>query len=455
MVSQQLVAYIRTQLQTGVSKESLTNALAQSGYQPNDIEEGFRLATQPPQGLIARTPLTAGKSHSLLFFIFLPLLVLLILGSGGYAYYAYVYNAPDKVVTRMVKKMDSLNTTVYSTDLTLSAKTEEIVLPSLPTENVNESTGSGFPKRSLGPVEINVMLKVNGAADFSDNQRSRGYYGANIDANARASGTNFGVTLALESIYSGDDLYVQFTQFPGMGFLDADMFLNQWVRINVKELAKESGRQEGDKSLSKEDQEKIKALFQNAKLFIITRTLPSEKIARVDTYHYEFMIDKAVLQDIVEQLFALFDEKLDKGEFGVKDAKEEVYKGLQEFFDAVVLDKGQLWIGRSDNYLYKVSLGASINKSEKMPISGTLSFSTTLKDHNKPVSVVAPSQYKKLEDIIGPLMGSYPITLPKGDGTEQQNPLVTPYERSVLGTQAPSLESMPILILLEMFHTQD
>ena len=87
-----------------------------------------------------------------------------------------------------------------------------------------------------------------------------------------------------------------------------------------------------------------------------------------------------------------------------KAAEEELMKGLDEFFEKTGEITAELWIGKKDNYLYKIKIEKELDLNkfdEKETGKVNIKIDMEFSDFNKPVKIESPESYKSLEDIFG------------------------------------------------------
>src|SRR3989344_1383186 len=93
MTNQQMLDYIKQQLQQGVNNEAIKTSLIANGWQSADIEEAFRLiATQGQlsQSDIAQQP----KSFNKTILLTITVIGVLVIGGGAIGYFAFIRNSP-------------------------------------------------------------------------------------------------------------------------------------------------------------------------------------------------------------------------------------------------------------------------------------------------------------------------------------------------------------------------
>lgn len=364
MINQQLLDYIKQQLQQDIDREKINNSLLANGWQTSDIKEAFD-SIMPSNQSVQPTPLTSsapqsfstlspqpqnGMSKILLATILI--VGVFVFGGGAFTYFNY-FQSPDKIVQKMIAKLTEIKSLEYSGEI----KTEV---------NAGDLLGGGNLLQPAQPVlnnkTSNFSINFSGVSDTNDLNNPKGSFSFNINTDALGQ-ENF--TLGLEIRTIDKIVYAKLSNLPNLGFFDLTAVSNQWIKIDTEALKKQFGLEKIEEQLeelqkkqelSPEQIEKLKTAVQQHKVFRITENFASEKIEGVYTYHYKFTIDK-----------------------------EE--------------------IGKKDFLPYKISLSSVIKETEKSKTSGKVSFALLFKNFNKPVQIEIPTPVKTLEEILGGLFG--------------------------------------------------
>ena len=415
MINQQLLDYIKQQIQQGTDREKINNSLMANGWQASDIKEAFdsimpsNQPVQPippassiPQPFSTFSPQSQnGMSKKLLAVILI--IGVLVVGGGAFAYFNY-FQSPEKIVQKMIAKLTEIKSLEYSGEIQTEVNTRDLL-------------GGGNLLQPTQPVSnkkpSNFSINFNGVSDTNDLNNPKGSFSFNINTDALGQ-ENF--TLGLEMRTIDKIVYVKLSNLPNLGFFDLTAVANQWIKIDTEALKKQFGLEKIEEQLkeaqkkqelSPEQIEKLKTAVQQHKVFKITDSLAGEKIEGVNTYHYKFTIDK----EEIKKLFADISQ--------ITQDKTLTEKELAEFdksFEAVELPEGEIWIGKKDLLPYKISLSSVIKETDQSKTSGKVSFILLFKNFNKPVQIEIPAPVKTLEEILGGLFGGL-----SGAGLQQPN----------------------------------
>lgn len=404
MINQQLLDYIKQQLQQGTDREKINNSLMANGWQVSDIKEAFdsiipsNQPVQPtspnistPQSFSTFSPQPQnGMSKKLLAVILI--VGVLIVGGGAFAYFNY-FQSPEKIVQKMITKLTEIKSLEYSGEI----KTEV---------NAGDLLGGGNLLQPTQPVSnnktSNFSVNFNGVSDTNDLNNPKGSFSFNINTDALGQ-ENF--TLGLEVRTIDKIVYVKLSNLLNLGFFDLTAVSNQWIKVDTEALKKQFGLEKIEEQLkeaqkkqelSPEQIEKLKTAVQQHKVFKITESLAGEKIEGVDTYHYKFTIDKEEIKKLLTDISQITQDKT---------LTEKELADFDESFKAIELPEGEIWIGKKDFLPYKISLSSVIKETEKSKTSGKVSFTLLFKNFNKPVQIEIPAPVKTLEEILGGLFG--------------------------------------------------
>lgn len=404
MINQQLLDYIKQQLQQGIDREKINTSLLANGWQTSDIKEAFDsiipsnqsaqpnpLTSSAPQSFSTFSPQPQnGMSKTLLATILI--VGVFVLGGGAFAYFNY-FQSPEKIVQKMIAKLTEIKSLEYSGEIKIEV-------------NAGDLLGGGNLLQPAQPVSnnktSNFSINFSGVSDTNDLNNPKGSFSFNINTDALGQ-ENF--TLGLEIRTIDKIVYAKLSNLPNLGFFDLTAVSNQWIKIDTEALKKQFGLEKIEEQLkeaqkkqelSPEQIEKLKTAGQQNKVFRITENFASEKIEGVDTYHYKFTIDKEEIKKLRTDISQITQDKT---------LTEKELADFDESFKAIELPEGEIWIGKKDFLPYKISLSSVIKETEKSKTSGKVSFTLLFKNFNKPVQIEIPTPVKTLEEILGGLFG--------------------------------------------------
>ena len=435
MINQQLLDYIKQQLNQGAETGQIKEALLIDGWQSSDIEEAFHFfglkfqeeqlaADQPEISKTENPPLESSQAGSLSSdftqppVVFAPplpkkskriptiiaiIICLLLVGGGTFAYFNY-FQSPERVCRKMIEKMEKVKSFEYSGTAKIEVE--------MSGENSLDSLlgGDNYPETAVPQnTKATLTLDVQGAFDRNDEQNQKTYSVLDLNLGTLAEGVDFSLGLGLETKTIGKLSYFRLTKIPSLGIIDLNSLKNRWFEVDVEKLSELLGPEAEEQLRKMEERQKGEAEqinrlleeFKESKTLKISEKLSDEKINNTNTYHYKFTIDKEESKKFLRELIKIGESNIE--DESLKPKEEELGKGLDELLEKTELLGGEVWIGKKDSMLHKVSFEMATKKTKgvSMKFSGFL----VLKDFNKPVQIEIPSSAEPIEEIFKGLFG--------------------------------------------------
>jgi len=379
MISQDILDYIRQQKVEGVEKDQIVKSLENAGWKKEVIDEAFFTLESSPQSkpsiytpaVVVDLPAKVKSPLNRWLFAFLFILLTLI-GSGIYGYFFY-YLSPEKVVGRMMRNMESVTSVDYKGDV-----------------NIDFAGDYGEVLTYL-PDKYSFSLSFLGSTDLSQTDNPK------FKSQVQISAQNL-FTAYFELVGIKDTLFVKITDFPDLGLFDMSQIINQWIKINSKDLGEFQGDDKKDFSevLTVGEEEEIKKVIKNNPPIDIIEKLENEKVDEFDTFHYKYRINKGNITKILEETLTLTENKL----------TEDEQKSLREFIESIDFYEGEIWIDKKSEYLVKLAFAFTL--SEENPYQKlTLDSVFTLKNFNNAQKIVEPNESKDVNDIINDYQNTF------------------------------------------------
>ena len=203
------------------------------------------------------------------------------------------------------------------------------------------------------------------------------------------------ISLSGENIAVGRESYIKLNNIPLFFSAMLGQVQNQWISYPS-----------GDTEETKVNQEAIlqlQGLFKNKELYVVEKEFPDAKIGNVKTYHYLISLNKPGFKNILSEFFKVASESnYQSVPFGKVDFNEISSSLVDEFFDKVGEIKVEVWIGKKDDYLYRIKTEKTIDlkkitnvSSDEIVIDADIGFSK----FNQDVKIEAPKDFKKFEEI--------------------------------------------------------
>ncbi|MDP3093516.1 MAG: hypothetical protein Q8N16_02015 [bacterium] len=414
MITRELVEHIKKQLAEGKTREEIRSVLITKGWPEADISGAINMAGafSPPPPAAAVRPAPAGQPvmtdddltdeetariygsppkppNKKLIFVVLAVVAALLVGGGAFAY-IYYFQAPERILGKMMEKSVLVKSESFSgtaeIDLEVKADSQSVKqLPELPF-----SFGAG--------VNLGFVVNFEGA---SSDQDKASYFSFDLTPKGWVGGSEKPFAMEYRGIDKVAYMIIKGLSLPADFQMDLSTLKNQWVRIDLKEI-KETLKGFGmtEEDLAELDQaqsvpeippEKMLELYRKFKPVQITEKLKAEKIDGQNTYHYKYSVDKQALAKLFQEI-----EKIEGLEFS---SEESLSQGINDYLERI---DGEIWIGKKDFLARKTTVNfvAKVDR-EGVVVSSTAKLTVFSKDFNKPVKVEVPADAKSLEEFIG------------------------------------------------------
>ncbi len=256
-----------------------------------------------------------------------------------FMFYFYIFEAPKKIFKNMQGKMSQVKTLHYKGEIDLS-------------------------KESAGGMKTKLNLEGDSA---SEGKKENNYLKLGIDGSVGSLGIN----ASLELLVLDKDLYFKINSIPNIlsAYGDYSGILNRWATTTI---------------LKEENSESLNDLMKNTNFIKSIKRLGSERIENTDTYHYQIVLEKESLKKIInsQPMFSFFST----------DEITEL-KGNIDLLPEISLE---VWIGKEDNYLYKIA--------GSVPSLTKVNFSFLLSKFNQPIDLKAPKKAEPTGNIFIPFL---------------------------------------------------
>ncbi len=266
--------------------------------------------------------------------------------------------------------------------------------------------------------------KINQAQP--DNLQSEGTFDISISFTPTKKefglmGMGIKFSLAGESKYLDEKLYLKFTTLPSIPFFNLTPIKNVWIRFDEEsfnELLREFSQYnlsqpledlEKQKKKQKEVQKRIREIIKNANIIVVKKELPDETIGAEKVYHYLIALDRKELSRAVSECIKAYEEAIESEiGTGMIEDEEELKNSLEKFLNKIGDIEGEIWIGKRDYLLYKLKIEKDINlKNFNEEGMLSLRFLMINSDFNSPVKVTPPAKYKTLKEVFEILFSSF------------------------------------------------
>ncbi len=351
-----------------------------------------------PEQPIIPSSSPAPKSKRQFVFVILGVLILALIGGGAFAY-TYYFPSAEKVMSQVVINLDDVKAVNYSGQIRISLDAEKI------------ASSSSYSMLTMSGIEIpsKIIIDFSGTTDYlsADDHKNSLIIKPRIEtAGSDASTQNMEVELRSIKKIS----YLSFNNLPKLGEFDLGTFNQQWIKIDPEALRQEAGNSGVNVEVASDNNLKVllsaetrKDLVES-KAFVITDSLPADKIEGVDMRRYAFTLDEEAMKVVLKRIQARLD--------GDEATSTDEVKQKIDFSD------GEIWIGKQDSLPHKIIFKLTYSGGDDKDYIKNLELELNLNNYNQPASIEAPTEAKSLEEMVGSIFASFmgePENL--GDGT--------------------------------------
>ncbi|MBU2635238.1 peptide ABC transporter substrate-binding protein [Patescibacteria group bacterium] len=260
--------------------------------------------------------------------------------------------SPGKVIEKMLAEMEDVNTLHYSVKGDIKpAEGFEIFV------DFNSDLDKTNPEATKTAGDFDIVMSSD------DEQISLAGEYKNI------GGVSF---LKLDNLKK--DQALGYLLLFGLDF--SKLIENEWIKIEQPNKSKSSSEDTYIQELEKEIQDqkeitkKLKGRLKDKELYIVKKELADETINNIKVRHYLVNLDKEKVKGIIDLLWI-----------------SRVITSIERIEEI----SGEIWIGKKDNYLYKVKLGGKDN---------IVNLEIEFSNFNKPIEIKEPTDYKTLEEVL-------------------------------------------------------
>lgn len=353
--------------------------------QLNKSPQGFPLPNSAPQSFTP-LPIDSRKRKNKSLVAIILIIFVLIVGGVAFAIYNY-FQSPEVIVQKMIANLAEIKSLDYSGDI----QTEINTVDTLSINKLQPTKSDSNTKKS------NFSVDFYGATDTGDFNNPKGSFSFNVNTNALGQQS---FTFALEVRVIDKFLYLKVSNLPNIGLFNLSSVANKWIKMDAASLkdqyeiesaAESTNDSKTNQDLSQQQIEKIKTAIKKRKVFKITDNLQVEKINGKENYHYGFAIDNEESKNLFIDISQII-----KG----STLNKKELASIEEIFNKVGLEKGEIWIGKSDLLPYKFSSTITSKKTGQSDSFEKVKVKALFNNFNKPVQVEIPSPVKTFEEIL-------------------------------------------------------
>lgn len=323
---------------------------------------------------------------------------------GGYYYFWGGTPSPEEVIRRSIDATVNAKSSHQTADIVATIKVPNALLG---------ATGGFIPPTANttdGTMSFGIRIKSSGASDSShpDAEVASGSGELTFEVSGGA------YTIDLDARVQNETVYLRFNKVPLLEMFGLQHLIGQWMTIDLAKLSAQSGISSDAYKQQKEAGKKLNAELAEAEkthfFYVVKEVLPNESLGGVQTYHYRFELNQEALRKYIRAASELviahtYRDDAEKRTSTLADLNGFYDKRLDTFS---VGGSGELWIGKRDMHLYKMTFTPvlqpfEVEPGQRVEVSGSVALEA--KDYDKPVSVEIPEGARPLEEVLGPLLG--------------------------------------------------
>jgi len=366
--------------------------------------------------------------------IFLTIIILLILGSGGLVGYAYWQKigpfseppfTPENLLAGLTENLAKLNSASYRVALEIKTEAREANVEPFP---LNPNTENFF----LGEFPVPADFRFASEASGLFNHQAMDWETSNTQSQIKAelTGGDFSFSLDLEWIKKGLDFYFRINKFPTFFFFDLSAVKRVWVKITPADLAGDDWRVsflESAPDLNEELQKNQEKFAEGAKKVlqiaeeekVITANLPKrrEKLGEKIAWRYDLTVNRESLIKFYERLLAEFPNSNRSGFDNLKSPEAEkvfAYLATNGRFSIWIEEHSGLVLAMVYHLRFVPPTGTAATLENKQI---SLNWRLELTGHNLPIVVTPPTDFKTVKEVAEKL---FPDVLEKNRKKSEQ-----------------------------------
>jgi hypothetical protein len=386
MTHNELVDYIVNELRTGTSETEIKNALTASGWNEADINENLN-AAHVKMG----TPVVTGatetkakrdflKRHSKAVIIMC--IALLLLAGGAFAAYKFMPLSPERMLQQAALNMEDVHSFDFSGRITadITANDNILDLQARLQDVVNLNPDNRVAGSS---TNLQFAIDFDGRVDGKDPEHPKGEFNFDVSAGIISVGMKMKVV--------DDAVFLRLDNIPKITE-EISKYTNKWIKIDPKALSEEYGLglnfNATQPELTEGQKKQIEELTRKSHLYNSVTRLENDTIDAIQMYRYALVIDKVGLKNYLKEV-----EKINKSAGGLNDTSLDA-------LDTTQFKNVEVWIGKSDRMVHRISMDISQASSNDSIPSGNLHLMMSFSNYNSIGKIEAPTQFHNIQDVI-------------------------------------------------------
>jgi len=414
MSNRTLTDYVNKELERGVSREDVKQALIDEGWSGGEVDgvmASADLDDSKPAGMVdsmgvghniippeqpivtshspggigtstkASSSVTAKKKRRIPKSLIIGLVVLAILIIAAYITYNKVYLSPERIVSNMLSATEELKSFEYVGDLDVKIDWGDKAL----------DTTDYYLTEEPPLMPEDVYASTTGAVDFSDPDNIKISSLSEIKAGGFSAGK---YSLVLD----GTDLFIKILDLGLIGtFTGINLEESDWIRLDLNKYLEENVS--AAEQVNEENTEILQTAFNNYNFIQLGEKLEDEVVGGVDSFHLSYTIDKSKLEQFMLEVI---------NGYSKEDLDDDDKILISESIAQIKSVDGEIWVSKADYYPTGIiirSTTSNINSNESYDVS----YKLILSSHNQTNLVQIPSSYVEFDSFLDTYLSDFGI----------------------------------------------
>jgi len=277
-------------------------------------------------------------------------LAVVILAVGGYFFYVYAYNSPQKVWEKFTKLTGAQ---IYKSAFTIGY------------EDKGELAGDAM-FLPFKVKDVKLSFSGNTYGDISDPKNPQS--SSEIQYSFGSGNTNFNT--GFKFLVINKVLYLNISENPFLNSMFQSMGQGQkidWIKVDLNTLQEKMASENiGSNSallgvFNENFSRELGKIWQDATLVKIDKYLGKEKVDNTNTFHFKNTLDQKALTDAfnasIDKIAKAVNDQAKNDSEKIKDTDLSTIKTvIAKLIEKVKVEQFETWIGTTDFKLYKIAL---------------------------------------------------------------------------------------------------
>ena len=403
MITPDMLAFIRKSRSDGMSPADIEASLKTNGWQQQDIAEAYATIARDvaPQSVTPGQPIiiqtvnpttmpspTHHNGKKALTTSLISIIAICAVGAIAYgAYFAfnkYVAQSPEQKIRTALLNLKGV--TSFDSTFKISSSYNDPTSYTFDANITVNNEAQGLVSTSTTQTQGDIDLAVQASTPASAYMPSASY---NIDTD-------------IAYRYLDNVIYAELVKAPSINpmidaYLNLKKYEGQWIQMPLKDGLNAGSAELGAQptSLTKEEYAAIYAKYKDRPIFIVSgHSIDDVNSKAMD--RYTFTLNASNTASLEGDIFQAVLQKSNMNQS--QSQIDQIKAQLAESVPVISTITGQIWIGQSDNMMYKIAVDLDVQAAAHLNAPAPLHFEMTVNSYNQPTTITAPEDSKTLQD---------------------------------------------------------